>query len=411
MNSSQSQNSIVRGNGRRVVATLALAIFVLHAVVPLAAQATSTRHITSIWTATTAEGSRVHVVSDSPVSDYEGYTRGGRFYVKIPLADLPSARGSLLGRGFDDVQIQRYGDGIIISFHLLPGTAVRVEQAASRLEIVFTIPAGNSAVAVARESHESARTRARRIADTAGPTPAPSSSGGAYKPSGSRSTGRRSTSASESRSAAPDNRSESGSATNRSSTSPDKVSSKTANKEAISGSVEPTGMVSPSPVASPTVTPSAITGAALPVASPAVSPASQSFASPTPTRAAVTEGNDWKSRAHYWSVWAELNWLPILIGSLAALALLVFLYFWRAPKNARTKADSVDEDAERSAAAKETIIPAPGAPATPSAGASAVEPKTQAAAAAASPSHLSNAVPSRSVRDQGEEQEREVFEL
>ena len=405
MNSSQSQNSIVRSNGRRVVVTLALALFVFQALVPLAAQVRNTRHITSVWTATTAEGSRVHVVSDSPVSDYEGYTRGGRFYVKIPLADLPTARGSLLGRGFDDVQIQRYGDGIIISFHLLPGTAVRVDQAANQLEVVFTIPSGYSAVAGARESDESTRTRARRIADAAGP--APSGSTARYALSGSASSGRRSGNASESRQVAPKNRSERESAGGRRSESADKAPTKSAEKEAGSRTSGPAPMASPSPVASPTVTPSAQAGSATPVASPIVSPAYQAIASPTPNRAAAKGDNDWKSRVHYWSVWAELNWLPILIVSLAVLALLVVLFFWRAAKRARVETDVEDAHASDSVVAvKEKDIQAP---ATPPAGAAAVASKTEAPPV--SSSHLSNAVPSRSESDQGEEQEREVFEL
>src|SRR5467141_31727 len=134
MNSSPIKNS--SKDRRKVAVTLSLSLLVSLSLRPAIAQLRSPKRITSVWTATTADGSRVHVLADSPVNDYEAYTRGGRFYVKIPLADLPSARGSLLGRGFDDVQIQRYGDGIILSFRLQPGTAAHVQQNFNRLEII-----------------------------------------------------------------------------------------------------------------------------------------------------------------------------------------------------------------------------------------------------------------------------------
>ena len=117
MNSTNLKNRKPRSDSRRAVIALTLSLPISLALMPAAAQS-RTKHITSIWTATAADGARVHVISDSPVSDYEAYKRADRFYVKIPKADLPTARGSLLGRGFDDVQIQRYGDGIILSFHL-----------------------------------------------------------------------------------------------------------------------------------------------------------------------------------------------------------------------------------------------------------------------------------------------------
>ncbi|MCU1267161.1 MAG: hypothetical protein JWM21_3479 [Acidobacteria bacterium] len=427
MNSSQTQHSGSQSNRRGTVLTLSLSLVVCFNLLPVIAQVRSPKRITSVWTATTAEGSRVHVVSDAPVNDYEGYTRGGRFYVKIPLADLPTARGSLLGRGFDDVQIQRYGDGIIISFRLQPGTSARVEQAANRLEIVFTTPAGSrSAVAGARETDDANRTRARRIADSAGPSPATSPASAREersirRPSGHRhlrsgagavgTTSRVETARNSGSSGVKGSKPERDS---RNSGPAEKGTPTRPNTEVSSGA---STSARPTPAATPTRTPSSLSGSASPAGTPAsvATPRpsesySQLSSSPTPNKTATTRDNDWKSRAHYWRVWAELNWLPILIGVLVALALLVLLFFWRAAKRSRGDAADWDESSN------ETVASTKAAPESLTAGASqSVDPTpvapVQTQTAAAGQTHSSNAAPSEQVNHQGEEAEREVFEL
>ncbi len=47
---------------------------------------------TSLQLGDAVEGSRVSVVSDSALSDYEAFRRGDRFYVKIPLAEFATRR-------------------------------------------------------------------------------------------------------------------------------------------------------------------------------------------------------------------------------------------------------------------------------------------------------------------------------
>ena len=163
----------VRSEWRRRAVVIVFALMVSLGLMPAVAQQQSPKRITSVWTTTTAEGSYVTVDSDSPLNDYEAYKRGDRFYVKIPLADLPSARGSLLGRGFDDVQIQRYGDGIILSFRLQPGTTAHVDQKLNRLDVIFSTPGRFQKVGATSVSRDDIgnRTRARRIEDSAGPRP------------------------------------------------------------------------------------------------------------------------------------------------------------------------------------------------------------------------------------------------
>jgi hypothetical protein len=428
MNSSQTQNRGSQSTRRRVAVTLLLSLLVFLTFLPVAAQVRTPKRITSVWTATTAEGSRVHVVSDSPVNDYEGYTRGGRFYVKIPLADLPTARGSLLGRGFDDVQIQRYGDGIIISFRLQPGTSARVQQAANQLEVVFTTVAGSrSAVAAARDTDDATRTRVRRFADSAGPAPAttPASSGGAKserRPSGPRqfrstsgseghpttgaSAGNTNTSGVKGSKPSRDNQN-SGSSENKTPTRPTERTP----------SPSPSPHFSPTPAASPTTTPSGRSASASPRNSPASlttpraseavsQPSGQSPASST--NAGSTQKSDWRSRAHYWKVWADLNWVPITVGVVIALALLVLLFFWRASK--RSSADDADWATPAPTENAAIAAPAPTSEPAPSVTAAPIA-TSQPQSAVAGQTHSTIATPGEHVNHQGEEQEREVFEL
>ena len=113
-------------------------------------------HATTVRSSDSQEGSRVAITSDQPLTNYEAYRRGDRFYVKIPAADVPRADG-LRGRGFADVNAQRTGDGTILSFRLQPGATAHVEQRANKLDVVVTVPGGTPATASTRAS-ESART-------------------------------------------------------------------------------------------------------------------------------------------------------------------------------------------------------------------------------------------------------------
>ena len=79
-----------RRSGVALLFCVCLTLFVFTAA---AAQVRDNKHITAIQLGGAAEGSRVTVVSDSPLIDYEAFRRGDRFYVKIPLADLSAAAG------------------------------------------------------------------------------------------------------------------------------------------------------------------------------------------------------------------------------------------------------------------------------------------------------------------------------
>jgi hypothetical protein len=98
-------------------------------------------------------------------------TRGQSVLRKDTQASPPATTGSLLGRGFDDVQIQRVGDGILISFRLQPATTARVEQKTNRIEIVFSIPMRSQAPAPnAARSEEGNPNRTNTIGNSVEPT-------------------------------------------------------------------------------------------------------------------------------------------------------------------------------------------------------------------------------------------------
>ncbi|HLL71540.1 MAG TPA: hypothetical protein VK363_08920, partial [Pyrinomonadaceae bacterium] len=101
------------------------------------------RRIASLRTRETTEGARVTVTSDAELTNYTAYESDGRFVVHIPLADAgdDAARlaASLEGRGFEDVQIERRGSDVLLSFKLEAGARAEVKQSFNRLEVRFAM--------------------------------------------------------------------------------------------------------------------------------------------------------------------------------------------------------------------------------------------------------------------------------
>ncbi len=107
---------------------------------PGSAQLKTQKRVTSLQLTGAAEGSRVTILSDSALSDYEAFRRGDRFYVKIPLAYFISSLPRFRGDGFEDVQVQKIGGSVIVSFKLQPGASARVDQRSNRLDVTFSAP-------------------------------------------------------------------------------------------------------------------------------------------------------------------------------------------------------------------------------------------------------------------------------
>lgn len=99
------------------------------------------KYLTRVSFSDTAEGSSMTIFSDEALNDYSAYRGGDRFYVSIPGADASRVLSGLRGRGFEDVRVQKRGNGVLLSFRLLAGATARVSQKFNRLEITIILPA------------------------------------------------------------------------------------------------------------------------------------------------------------------------------------------------------------------------------------------------------------------------------
>ena len=172
-------------SGRSLVKFMAFLMLVNFGIVASLAQKNSQRRITSLQFSELAEGSRVSVFSESALNDYEAFRRGDRFYVRIPLADFNASQPNFRGNGFDDVQVQRAGESILISFKLQLGANARVDQRSNRLDVIFSatnkvVRNGNPNPSPTRTTTnaipgivvlQNSRNQHKRNSDAAGPMP------------------------------------------------------------------------------------------------------------------------------------------------------------------------------------------------------------------------------------------------
>lgn len=309
-------NSLILENKQRCgVALLLFVCLGLFALTPGAAQLRNQRRITALQLGEAAEGSRVTVVSDSPLNDYEAFRRGDRFYVKIPLADFTSALPHFRANGFEDVQVQKAGDGLIVSFKLQPGASARVDQRGNRLDVIFSAPNrspfNNAASAGSgRESSRNAapvgnpQTAVDRGRAAAGPMPP-----GSVSTSRDRVVTGRAGDGNEGRAA-------------RNPlvlTNPQSNSNKSSRKGAKTGSTRSeVAVTSPAPVSSPASVLSSGPSSnysPLPTATPANSATSRPVASSV----------NWKQRGIAARRWVSTNRLTTLLGALILLSLILYL--------------------------------------------------------------------------------------
>jgi hypothetical protein len=181
-----SIKSTVFANGWRSGAVLLASVcLVWVAFVSSSAQHKTLKRVTSLQLGQAAEGARVTIVSDSALNDYEAFRRGDRFYVKIPQAEFAFSQPRFNGDGFDDVQVQRVGDSVVVSFKLQPGASAHVDEHSNRLEVIFSAPnrsqRGNLANVASNRTTSAAGNRSsanqgnpNRQRDAAGPVPSDS---------------------------------------------------------------------------------------------------------------------------------------------------------------------------------------------------------------------------------------------
>jgi hypothetical protein len=177
-----NKSTVVRNGWRCGAVLLASVCLVWVAFISSSAQLRTLKHVTSLQLGQAAEGARVTVISDSALNDYEAFRRGDRFYVKIPQAEFAFSQPSFHGDGFDDVQVQKVGDSVVVSFKLQPGASARVDEHSNRLDVIFTAPnrsqrggmanvAGNRTPSAGVNRSSANQSNPNRQPDTAGPAP------------------------------------------------------------------------------------------------------------------------------------------------------------------------------------------------------------------------------------------------
>jgi hypothetical protein len=138
------------------------------------ASVAGTKRIAQPLSADVPEGSRVTIISDAPLNDYQAYRSGESFYVRLPHAEAGFLQSdSLRGRGFDSPQIERRGDDLLFSFHLQAGASARVIQKFNRLYVFFTVPDDAASASVAQVPAQVSLSTTTAAAATTDTLPAP----------------------------------------------------------------------------------------------------------------------------------------------------------------------------------------------------------------------------------------------
>ena len=316
MKTEHLKSIILENKQRSVVAVLLFVCLSLFVFTQGSAQLRDQRHVTAIQLGGAAEGSRVTVVSDSPLNDYEAFRRGERFYVKIPLADFVSVAPHFRADGFEDVQVQKVGDSLIVSFRLQAGATARVDQRGNHLDVVFSAPnrsSYNNTTSTGSRT-DGSRTSIDRGPDAAGPMPSDS-----VPSSRPRVVTDRAGSVNQSR--APGDP--------RWQVNPRAAASKNSNSgENHNGNNKSTTgnlpVASPSPVSSPS---SILSPGNSTTYSPLTTntPPATASSSPVASSSGSNDFLNWRKRQASARQWMSANRLATLVGALILLSLIVYL--------------------------------------------------------------------------------------
>ena len=316
MKTEHLKSVILENKLRSVVALLLFVCLSLFVFTPGSAQLRDQRHVTAIQLGGAAEGSRVTVVSDSPLNDYEAFRRGERFYVKIPMADFASAAPHFRADGFEDVQVQKVGDSLIVSFRLQAGATARVDQRGNRLDVVFSAPnrsSYNNTTSTGSRT-EGPQTSGDRGRDAAGPMPSDS-----VPSSRPRVVTDRAGSVNQSRAPGdPRWQVNPRAAANKNSNSGENHNG---NNKSTTGNLP---VASPSPFSSPS---SILSPGNSTSYSPLTSntPPATASSSPVASSAGSNEFLNWRNRQAAARQWMSANRLATLLGALILLSLIVYL--------------------------------------------------------------------------------------
>jgi hypothetical protein len=306
------RSAVVENKQRGAMACLLFVCLIFFDLTSVAVQVSNPKRITAVQVGSAAEGARVTIVSDSALSDYEAFRRGDRFYVKIPSAEFTSAVPHLRADGFEDVQGQRFGDSVIVSFKLQPGASARVDQRSNRLDVVFSAPRRNLFNPANAATNRETTGAGHRGPDAAGPLPPDSPTifrEGAITGKSLSANGRRASQNSLLPINAP-TEANSLSTTNAAANSP------------------PPG-VFPSSILAPSTYPS----------STAATPAAPVSSKPAVGSTTSSGFLNWKTRSKVGMQWLSANHLATLVGILILFSLISYpaMAFRRRRKNIRAK--------------------------------------------------------------------------
>src|ERR1043165_125289 len=75
------------------------------------------RSVATVHSNDLSQGSRITIAANESLIDYEAYRQGDKFYVRIPITDVPRVE-SLRGHGFAGVTATKNGDRVLLCFTL-----------------------------------------------------------------------------------------------------------------------------------------------------------------------------------------------------------------------------------------------------------------------------------------------------
>src|SRR2546423_7000614 len=302
------------------------------------------RSVATVHSNDSSQGSRVTISSNESLMDYEAYRQGDKFYVRIPVSDVPRV-DTLRGRSFATVTATKNGDRVLLCFTLQPGATAHVEQSGNRLDVLIALPGASTFIIPA-----SVQATIPAIVRSDIPR---------LRNSNAASNGRKSKPVTASAATEPG---KSGAA----SVAPASVTP--AQKSSTPAAANASPAPRPSTPTTANTTPTQ-----------RLSTPTTANSSPTPVASSSSSQNWWsrmKERAHYWVLLAQLNPVPVGLGAGLLLLIIGLLLFQRRrargtrrarPAKARRNTVSVAESGTTSSVAP--------ALATKAAKESAVEPE------------------------------------
>src|SRR5215813_1523416 len=118
MKLARSKRKTAKGEWRSLAITLTVISLMELGLGSASAQTSKGTRILTIRVNDSPQGARVTVLADLALNDYEAYRRGDLFFVKIPNAEVVASQPYSQGSGFDEVQVHRNVDSVIVSFRL-----------------------------------------------------------------------------------------------------------------------------------------------------------------------------------------------------------------------------------------------------------------------------------------------------